>query len=181
VTGERTVHVTFRDVQGQLDTAGREAMLNALLTRGYRAVAHADQASIRLDITWLRVNIGHVSDSEMAVMGNQEVSLQATLNGPTASARADGHTDAGTIGSANALSGAADFATGALRREVRFTAMADIDIRENNESGTAATHPSSTTHHLRGWVTASGPNLTWDESRPRIEQALMQSVAALFR
>jgi hypothetical protein len=170
---KRTIYVQVRNTSDKPDFDIASDVSAAVAAKGYRVVSDPDQAQFILQANILQVGKVAPSAARMA-FGGYGAPLGAAFLGAGA-AVGMGATHGGPILAAGLVTGLAEMVANAAVKDVYYTAITDVMIRERQRSGVKS-HESSVHNLHQG--NSGGTTVTYNEdSDYRTYQTRVMSVA----
>ncbi|HQX85078.1 MAG: TraT complement resistance protein precursor [Pseudomonadota bacterium] len=197
---DRTVLVQFRNTSDKQTLDLYADLATAVANKGYRITTNPDEAHYLLQANVLYVGKVSPTAAEVALKGGYGGALSAGM-GMAALAYAAGHrNDQGLVG-AGFLGAVGNTIANAMVKDVYFSIVTDIQIKERAGNGTRvnidARHTLAQgtsgasqssfnetsdwkTYQTRVISTANKVNLEFDEAVPELRTGLVRSLAGIF-
>ncbi len=194
----RTVFVQVRNTSDRPDFDLQRPITEAVTAKGYTVVEDATAATYVLQANVLQVGKNAPTAAEAALHQGYG-GLGAIVMG-TGAAYALSGSGRGIAG-AGVLGGVADLVAGAAVKDVYYSVIADIQIKERNAAGKTSGMTAQSTlkqgtaseiqvsydetvdwraYQTRVVSTANKMNLEFDEAAPALQKGLTQSISGLF-
>lgn len=190
---KRTVFVQVKNTSDKSDFTIKPTLLSSLQAQGYTVVSDVDQAHYLLQANVLKIEKMTPEQASAALSGG----FGALAGGAAANVISGG--DAGTTLAGAAIVGAASAIAGAMVKNIDIVAVVDIQVSVRTESaikqsshskikqGSSTTEnqsESGDTHwkqyRTRVVSTANKINLTYQEAKAPLEQALATSISGVL-
>ncbi|MBN8442474.1 MAG: complement resistance protein TraT [Thauera sp.] len=197
---KRTVFVQLRNTSDKPDLAVEQELTAAIAAKGYRLVADPDLAHYVLQANILQVGKTSPTATEAVIQQGYGASAAGGLVLGAGAAYAGGSGGRG-IAAAGLVGALAEGIAGAAVKDVYYSLVTDLQIKErirgsrtatvnSNHQLKQGTSGSSTvtyseesqykTYQTRIASTANKVNLEFDEALPELKKGLITSVAGLF-
>lgn len=197
---ERTILVQVRNTSDQQSLDVAPELKNAVAAKGYRIVTDPDQAHYMLQANVLYVGKVSPTAAQTALHGGYGGALGAGM-GVAAAAYATGHGNDRGLVAAGLIGMLGDTVANAMVKDVYYSVVTDIQLKERARSGTMVNIDSkhnlaqgtsgssqSTFKEQTDWKayqtrvvsTANKVNLEFDEASPALRSGLVRSLAGLF-
>ena len=173
----QTKKTAFIDVKNtsDKDVNFATALRDSIAAKGYTVVDRPQGAAYVLQVNVLYVGQANPSALREAVhRGYGSAWSGAVIGGAIGYSAHRNWSDAflgGAVGSAAA--GMAEVVSGAVVKDVTYTVMTDIQLKENSSR-------EATKHHVRVASAANKVNLKWEEAEPLLVANLGKSLAGMF-
>jgi hypothetical protein len=172
----KTVFVQIRNTSDKpgFDVSGDISA--AIAAKGYRVVSDPDQAHYILQANVLQVGKADPSVAQLQGFGAYGSTLNsALLGGASVAALGGRHVGGGAVLGGMLIAGVASTVADALVKDVYFSVVTDVQIKERNRAGVTS-HESSVHNLAQG--TSGGTTVTYDDNTGyRTYQTRVLSVA----
>ncbi|MEK2644368.1 complement resistance protein TraT [Bdellovibrio sp. BCCA] len=193
----KTIYVVVKNTSDKSEFQISDEMRNALQSKGFKVVSKMNQAAFVLQVNVLQVGKADPNAAEAAMYkgyGADGVALGA------GAAYVAGGSDKAMVG-AGILGGIASVVADSLVKDVHFSVITDVQIKERlsgkgkaqnttlhyNESGTSGGTFSSYSeksewkiYQTRILSSANKVNLEFAQAAPELKRALVQSISGIF-
>tara|TARA_R110001592_G_C13051021_1_gene740155 strand:+ start:334 stop:1071 length:738 start_codon:yes stop_codon:yes gene_type:complete len=196
---KQTVFVQIRNTSDKADFDIRQALMQAVQTRGWRVVTDPDAANFMLQANILSVGMSDKTAAERALHSGYGGVLGSVALGAGVSAVTGG--SGRNMGAAGLALGAVDFVGGLMVKDVYFAAITDIQLSQRARPGQKITMQSQQNlaqgnsggdrlsyeeqvdwkrYRTRVMSSANKANLEWEDAQPELSAALVQVISGLF-
>jgi hypothetical protein len=197
---KRTVFVQVRNTSDRADFDINQEVASAIAAKGYRVVNDPDKAQFILQANILQVGKVAPSAAQMSAFGRYGAPLAGVFTGAGIAAAA-GTVHAAPIFAAGLIGGVVETIADAAVRDVYFSALTDVQIRERTRTGVKS-HESSLhnlkqgrsggttvttdedtdfkTYQTRVMSVANKVNLDFAEAAPPLRAGLVRVIAGVF-
>jgi len=197
---KRTVFVQVRNTSDRADFDINQDVASAIAAKGYRVVNDPDKAQFILQANILQVGKVAPSAAQMSAFGRYGAPLAGVFAGAGISAAA-GTVHAAPIFAAGLIGGLVETVADAAVKDVYFSALTDVQIRERTRTGVKS-HESSLhnlkqgrsggttvttdedtdfkTYQTRVMSVANKVNLDFAEAAPPLRAGLVRVIAGVF-
>lgn len=197
---QRTVFVQIRNTSDKPDLDVRSEVVEAISARGFTVVDDPDQAHFMLQANVLQVGKSSAGANEQAFAGGFGSALNAGVLA-SGTAYALGNSSSRGLAGLAILGVVADTVAGAAVKDVYFSMITDVQIRERMAGGGSAAVSSQhqlvqgtsgtttvayaeqsewRTYQTRVMSTANQVNLEFENALPELKAGLTRSLAGLF-